>query len=280
MAHGVRPAWLTRAAAIVLVAAVLALAANPASSAPSTLPVRAVVPGLAADSFPGQPRYVALGDSLAAGVGASDPFETGYVPHFAHYLVTEGACGGPCPGLAMRNLGTSGATSGDLITEQLPEALAAIRDGGVAAITIDIGANDGVAPLRDCVATGEVLGCLVLASQLIATYQVNLDRILADLRTAGPTVPILVMTYYNPLAACTAAEYAPAAGLVLEGGIGVAIGLNDVIRQEAAEHGALVAETYGQLGPADLLGGEDCLHPNDSGYAIIAAAFEAAWAAR
>jgi lysophospholipase L1-like esterase len=40
----------------------------------------------------------------------------------------------------------------------------------------------------------------------------------------------------------------------------------------------LVADTYGLLGPGDLVGGTDCLHPNDAGHQKIAEAFAAALA--
>jgi lysophospholipase L1-like esterase len=35
----------------------------------------------------------------------------------------------------------------------------------------------------------------------------------------------------------------------------------------------LVADTFGRLGPNDLVGGEDCLHANDAGYEKIAESF-------
>jgi lysophospholipase L1-like esterase len=65
---------------------------------------------------------------------------------------------------------------------------------------------------------------------------------------------------------------------VLEGGLGVTVGLNDLIRSIAAASGVLVAVTYGRLGPGDLVGGSDCLHPNDAGYQLVTAAFAAALA--
>jgi lysophospholipase L1-like esterase len=39
-----------------------------------------------------------------------------------------------------------------------------------------------------------------------------------------------------------------------------------------------VAETYGRLGPGELVGGSDCLHPNDAGYQVITEALAAALA--
>ena len=39
-----------------------------------------------------------------------------------------------------------------------------------------------------------------------------------------------------------------------------------------------MADTYGRLAARDLVGGDDCLHPNDSGHQIIADLFDAALA--
>jgi hypothetical protein len=45
------------------------------------------------------------------------------------------------------------------------------------------------------------------------------------------------------------------------------------MRQVASEHDVLVASVYGELVPADWVGGNDCLHPRDSSYAKVVAAF-------
>ncbi len=78
-------------------------------------------------------------------------------------------------------------------------------------------------------------------------------------------------------AGCPLAALAPLADLVLEGGPGLPLGINDIIRSEAAEadHGARVAETFGLLGASQIR--SDCVHPNDAGYATIAAAFISAF---
>ena len=60
----------------------LLMVSGPASAEPSTAPV-------------GRPLYLALGDSLAAGVGASDPEVTAYVPQVYQLLRQELACQPP-----------------------------------------------------------------------------------------------------------------------------------------------------------------------------------------
>ena len=85
------------------------------------------------------------------------------------------------------------------------------------------------------------------------------------------------MTYDNPLGSCYLSDLAPLAGAVLEGGSGLPYGLNDLIRAVAnGVGGVTVVETYGLLDSGDWVGGQDCLHPDDSGHLKIAKAFRAA----
>jgi lysophospholipase L1-like esterase len=65
---------------------------------------------------------------------------------------------------------------------------------------------------------------------------------------------------------------------VLEGAPGFDGRLNDLIRVISAANGVAVADTYGKLAAGNLVGGTDCLHPNDSGHQIIADLFAAALA--
>ncbi|WP_091161762.1 SGNH/GDSL hydrolase family protein [Geodermatophilus africanus] len=90
---------------------------------------------------------------------------------------------------------------------------------------------------------------------------------------------VVVTTYYNPIGSCVLGQRNPAAPRIadvgLEGGsipgvLTLTAGLNDVIREVAAGTGAQVAELYGELGPGQYIGGEDCLHPNAAGHVRIA----------
>ena len=52
------------------------------------------------------------------------------------------------------------------------------------------------------------------------------------------------------------------------------VGLNDIIRGVSATVGGVtVVETFGILGDKDYVGGEDCLHPDNSGHRKIADAY-------
>lgn len=93
---------------------------------------------------------------------------------------------------------------------------------------------------------------------------------------AGPGAAIVLGTYDNPIATCTLGTVPGAialGALTLEGGGPIPSGLHDIMREVAAEHGVLVASVSGQLAPADWVGGNDCLHPRDSGYAKVVTAF-------
>ncbi len=231
-----------------------------------------------------QPEYLALGDSLGVGVGASDPANTGYVPLFRDFLESE-------PGLAtdlfLNNLSIGGATSTSLISQQLSAAVAELEDrngdnrssNDVEVVTVDIGGNDVLAILGVC-AGGVTPACTAAITSTFATFSANFDFILDELRTAaGPDTTMIVMTYYNSLVAtgCPLNALAPLGDIVLEGEplLGLPLGLNDLIRLIAAAHDVDVADTFGRLSPDDIQ--PDCVHANDDGYEIIADEFKDAF---
>jgi lysophospholipase L1-like esterase len=231
------------------------------------------------------PEYLALGDSLGWGYGASDPATKGYVPLFHDFLESED---GLDTDLFLNNLSIPGATSTSLIADQLPTAVAELeaRNGDVdpnndvEVVTVDIGGNDLLALLGVC-AGGFTPECAAAIGTTFTTFSVNFDYTLGELRTAaGPDTLIIVMTYFNSLAGpgCPP-DLVPLGEIVLEGnpGLGLPLGANDLIRSKAAAHKARVADLVpggvfpDLLGPSNIL--PDCVHANDSGYQIIADAF-------
>lgn len=83
-------------------------------------------------------HYVALGDSAAQGVGAT-AVSRGYVPRVAEKL--QSATGRE---VLVTNLSVSGATSDDVVRDQLPQ-LAAL-EFAPDLVTLDIGGNDVIYP--------------------------------------------------------------------------------------------------------------------------------------
>ena len=133
-------------------------------------------------------------------------------------------------------------------------------------------------------AGGFTTACVDAVTATFATFSLNFDFILGELRTAaGPDTPIIAMTYYNALVnpGCPFSPLAPLGDVVLDGGVPLPFGLNDLIRSIAAVHGALVADLVpggvfpALLGPSQIQ--PDCLHANDDGYEIIADEFKDAF---
>ena len=251
------------------------------------LPVAVLLAAPAGAASPQPSLYLALGDSVAAGVGAQPAASEGYVAELHALLTAARRCGrGQALGcdLDLVNLAVPGATTGTLISQQLPEAVRLLqeRNGNstpvddVELITIDIGGNDVFRPVLSACALPQAPSCLAAIQAALTQVATNYQTILSALRAAaGPDTTIAVMAYYNPLPACQLSALTPLADLVLEGGGPLPAGLNDIIRSQAAASDAVVAETAPLIGVDDLVGGTDCLHPNNSGHDDIAAAFAA-----
>ena len=146
--------------------------------------------------------YLALGDSLAIGIQPSlhgdVPTNQGYTDDLYRVFRAH------IPGLRFVKLGCSGETTTTMLQggscsystgSQLAQAVAFIETHRVSFITLDIGAND----IDHCISiSGIDAGCVQVASATLAT---NLPKILAALRAAGGSTPIVAMNYYDPFLA-------------------------------------------------------------------------------
>jgi lysophospholipase L1-like esterase len=226
-----------------------------------------------------EPVHVAVGDSLAVGMGASPSGDGGFVS-----LLTDQnpVCREDrCPDLELVNLASPGATSAVVVTAQLGRAVEVISDRDVALVTVTVGGNDLFSSVFGSCRQGPTEPCRRAAGEAFAAYLENLDQILGELRAAsGPDTPIVTMTLYNPFPACLLSDLAPAAEMILEGGATTLGGFNDLIRIVVGSHGVAVAETTRLLSNTDYVGGLDCIHPNASGHEKLAAAFGAALGSR
>ena len=213
-----------------------------------------ILPSCAAE----EPRipYVSLGDSLAVGVGSTDPIERGYAPLYRNTL--EKKTGHE---VQLLQLGMSGETSASFIgnypgDSQLTRAREALHRNPGATVTISLGGND-------LMQTGNYTDAE--RESAIAIFGQNLDFILKTLSEASePTPRITVLAYYNP-----------APGSFTDRWVGR---LNEEIRAVSEENGARVAAgdrafqdregvyTLHEQYPWDV-------HPTDAGYEALAEAF-------
>ena len=234
--------------------------------------------------------YLALGDSYAAGVGATDPQATGYVPRFLAMINEQG--GTP---IGVKNLAVSGATSADFLgdwstkgvegSSPLASAVKTINAGGVSVVTLDIGGNDILRllkPGQPCAGSAiEGEPCLVAMREALRTITTpNLPLILGALvEAAQPGTQILVVNYPN--------AFSTGQGTVAETRAGLAItDLNALIaatvgnlQAPASGRGATLATVdiaplfAGQAGTlTHILDPTPDIHPTDAGHTIIAEA--------
>lgn len=187
------------------------------------------------DPFPVEPltpqtRYVALGDSFAAGMGAGD---------------VSGRCGSSPQSYPdvfaidsgvdlIANASCSGATTSDLLKRQLPAL-----DDRTDLVTLSIGGNDlGVADIASNCAAGKAIPCrneLSSALSLLNVLPERLDAVYTAVAQAAPNARIVVTGYAVMYDASdpNAKDFGMAAAINA-----ATIGLNEVIRTAVDEQRA------------------------------------------
>lgn len=202
-------------------------------------------------------RYLALGDSLAAGYGAT-PTTQGYV-----YLLYRSGIFDSTPNIVFSNAGIPGMTSKDVLDYQVPQVIQYLRDFQDAQtspqsfITLTVGGNDLLSILNGA-----------NPAQVLADFQMNLAQILGLLRTSLPDTKIYISNLYT----------VPG----IPGADAIAFIFNSIVAGVAEAYGVPVADVYSAfLGKDGLLlierHGADLfqVHPTNSGHRAIAEAFEA-----
>src|SRR3989442_11322343 len=233
------------------------------------------------------PVYLALGDSLAFGVGASNPSTTGYVGRVYETLKKSERY--QATGLELANRSVPGAKSTDLLAPggQLDSAVNLIsqrqQDASPAAneveiITIDIGGNDLlalVAPGSPCLQSASVEPCRAAFGDVLKAIQSNLTEAVRRLRQAAPAAIIVVVDLYNPFSG-TGDLREPIAELGVgqaNGVIGAAVANAELQAREASVFQLFSGRGGQWIAP-------DGIHPNDNRPAVIAEAVIAAIAGR
>jgi lysophospholipase L1-like esterase len=245
-------------------------AAAPAVPAPAATPKP--TPTLA--PFPKEPltagtRYVALGDSFAAGMGAGGEqgacrtSDASYPDRFAELsgvdLIVNAAC--------------SGATTSDLQNRQL-----LALDDRTDLVTVSVGGNDlGVADVAGACAAGKAVACrneLSSALSLLNVLPQRLDAVYSAIAQAAPNARIVVTGY----AALYDTSHPSAADFGMATAIDAAtVGLNEVIKEAVdKERAAGIPMTFlpvdfgghgiGSAKPWINTSGVAAFHPTAVGY--------------
>ncbi len=203
-------------------------------------------------------RYMALGDSLTAGYGAI-PQTNGYA-----YVLYKTSAVDNVPNTLFTNAAVPGATSGDVMIYQVPQAARFRPD----VVTLTVGGNDLLTIL-----TGADPGTV------LTQYGWNLSNILVGLCTSVPDVEIYVGNLYTvplPIPQDVDAVVNAFNGVVEEVvyqvngasqmmGWGCQIEVADLYHAFKGQSGLLLIERN-QVDPLEI-------HPTNAGYKAIADAF-------
>ncbi|TFC64117.1 SGNH/GDSL hydrolase family protein [Cryobacterium sp. TMT2-4] len=251
-------------AAILAASGVLAAGALPASAAP-TAPAN---------------KYVALGDSYAAGQGGGDYVDSCLQSPNGYPALLDAVKGTNL----LRNVSCSLATTGTVTTTQLSSL-----NRGTTLVTLTVGGNDlnvaGVAAAcasADPVACGNAIstaGALIYSGELTARLADTYARVAA----AAPNAHVVVTGY--PLL------FAPSANPLIAQLNGATMLLNQTIQGVVAQAQAIrpnssieyvdVSAAFAGHGIGDVdswvyFAGPDAFHPTPAGYQAYAAAIQAA----
>ena len=222
-----------------------------------------------AASAEGSPVYVAIGDSLAANVGVTEP-RLGYVSRVHAALERRDG-----RDYGLRNFGISGETSGTLIrTGQLDTAIAYMATADVAYVTIDIGANDLLGHLgsEDCASDIDDSACRRRLEAAFDSYAANMEAIFDALRRAAPRAEIVFLETYNPfsLGLAGAVTFEQRSDEILHS-------FNELAARLARDRGILVADGYTPMlgttaATTHMLDSPPDIHPRPIGYDVLATA--------
>ena len=191
--------------------------------------------------------YVALGDSLAVGIGAHG----GYVDRFASYIRTDTGAR-----VNVLNLGQSGQTSSQLLHALRSDPSMRQALGAAEVITFNIGIND-LGHAGEAYGNGTCGGennqeCLHTA---VEAFEENWDAVIVELLSLRSTGNTIIRT--------AGIGYTPRVDEVFEPYLDE---VNHHVATTAANNDIPYAQPY--LGEEYL--GPDGVHPNDNGYVIIA----------
>jgi lysophospholipase L1-like esterase len=240
-----------------------------ASATPIAVPGADVVPPGSAITKSGDVEYLALGDSLTAGLGVADKKDD-FVSRFHAYLEKQTG-----EQLGLINMGIPGeSTSTMLAAGQLQQAVALIRPQPkrVQVLTLGIGANDLLGHLGSAVCQTDPTGleCQTRLQAGLKAFPSNFKAITGQLAAVlDPSTQVILMNVYNPF------DFGIGLPVEQQSNQTVKV-LNDAIASEAGARGWRVADASSAIGDRSaaltgILNGD--VHPTAMGYQAIAYAF-------
>jgi len=207
---------------------------------------------------------LSLGDSIAAGNGASDAGATS----FAALVARD-------EGVELVNLAVAGATTQDVLDRQLARVDEALAGRAVAFVTVSAGGNDLAALVPNATCVQEPLPASCPLDETLRGVETRYRRIVASLRARYPQAAIVLLAYPNFFSG-TGHPFEAPAGRVLPRLDAVirAVAGGDGGRHGVAEAAPAFEGRGGEL--THVLDAAPDPHPDDAGHRAIAEAFEAA----
>jgi lysophospholipase L1-like esterase len=232
--------------------------------------------------------YLAVGDSVAVGQGASVPERFGYAGLFNQFYQADH------PGEeGLANVAVPGETSASFLSGQMARALETINDPDteIKVVTLTLGISDLLPVFRTepCASDPGGAACQKAVATARTTFVNNYLSILAQLNLALAQDPgegrVLVTTYYNPFDGTDNPLEGPVDAALL-GNDGTVnfdcaadpeepnkLGFNDIIACSGGTLGAEIIDVYplfNDAAPALTHIAEGDIHPNNDGYRAIA----------
>jgi len=195
-------------------------------------------------------KLVVLGDSIAAGEGASDIAKS-----YAELLRSA-------RGFSLANYAVGGHDSFQLMERLKDEEIrAAIAEADI--INLSIGGNDLLHSEVIAALLRTVIKDFSLVEACLVPFRENFSAIVADIRGLNPDALFIVQNVYNPM------DDVPIVGGLYET---VNVMLNDIYAEYlAANEGAFVlADMHSAFAGRAGLVYADRIHPSDAGHALIA----------
>jgi lysophospholipase L1-like esterase len=232
--------------------------------------------------------YLAVGDSVAVGQGASVPERFGYAGLFNQFYQADH------PGEeGLANVAVPGETSASFLSGQMARVLETINDPDteIKVVTLTLGISDLLPVFRTepCASDPGGAACQKAITTARTTFTNNYLSILAQLNLALAQDPgegrVLVTTYYNPFDGTDNPLEGPVDAALL-GNDGTVnfdcaadpeepnkLGFNDIIACSGGTLGAEIIDVYplfNDAAPALTHIAEGDIHPNNDGYRAIA----------